>query len=78
MSDLIDEIKYNYKQIKKKGVFIRKLAVHEQIDRSAPYLKNHWFSNYWSIPKKFQMIVFRELLKQIEADKLMAELERQQ
>jgi len=70
MTELIDEIKLNYKQIKRKGAFIRKIAVLDDINRSAPYLKNHWFGNYWAIPKDFQMIVFREILKQIEADKL--------
>lgn len=68
--DLIHDIKAAYKKLKKKGEFIRTIA--EKLNRKPTYLRNHWFGNYWAIPKKHHTRVLEELYLQLAFDRLEA------
>ncbi|MEC4049778.1 hypothetical protein OX284_010095 [Flavobacterium sp. SUN046] len=56
----IDEIKDLYSQVKEKTKFI--INVSPLIGRAPKTLRNHWFSEFWSIPKEHQPRV-KELLE---------------
>lgn len=60
----IDKIKNLYSQVKAKTKFIEKVAV--EINRSPKSLRNHWFSEFWSIPEEHQKTVLELLQKEIK------------
>ena len=45
---IMDDIKANYQRLNHKTVFIRLLAA--SLSKSPVYLRNQWFSGFWSIP----------------------------
>jgi hypothetical protein len=51
----IEQIKDLYSQIKQKTKFIE--AAAKAIGRSPNSLRNHWFSEFWSIPAEHQETV---------------------
>jgi hypothetical protein len=61
---LMDQIKDLYSQINKKTQFIQMAA--DKIGRSPKSLRNHWFSEFWSIPSEHQetvKILLKETIK---------------
>lgn len=51
----IDNIKAMYKQVGNKVKFIT--ALSEVVDRAPKTLANHWFREYWCVPKELQETV---------------------
>lgn len=56
-----DQIKDLYSQLKEKTKFIELVA--KKVNRSPKSLRNHWFSEFWSIPEEYQQTVIDELNK---------------
>ena len=56
-----DQIKELYSQLKEKTKFIELVA--KKVNRSPKSLRNHWFSEFWSIPEEYQQTVIDELNK---------------
>lgn len=52
---MLDEIKEKYRLVKKKTEFIQLVA--EKLNRGGLYLRNNWFSSFWSIPTSEQQKV---------------------
>lgn len=62
----IDQIKELYSQVKAKSKFIEKLGTNNKIDRSPRTIRNHWFSEFWSVPEDKQEAVLKLLKEEIK------------
>lgn len=61
---MIHRIKALYNKVEDKQAFILKVA--EVCDKVPATLQNHWFSGYFSIPKKYLQIVIDILRETIQ------------
>lgn len=65
---MIQQIKKDYKLIKNKGNFQKRLS--EKINRSQDTIKVHYFG-YWNISNEMQPIIHEHILKELERQKTL-------
>jgi len=65
---MIQQIKKDYKLIKNKGNFVKRLS--EKINRSEHTIKVHYFG-HWNIPSEMQPIIHEHILKELERQKTL-------
>jgi len=65
---MIQQIKKDYKLIKNKGNFVKRLS--EKINRSEHTIKVHYFG-HWNIPSEMQPIIHEHVFKELERQKTL-------
>lgn len=67
---MIQEIQNLYAEVAHKTNFIKEVAA--ELGKSPSSLRNHWFGQFWSIPKEHQSKVKEILIKTIDNQKVSA------